>query len=360
MEYVVTAELEPPVTAQGLDELQQQGVVALLDRRLALVEGVTGPDQADIDVLDYRISPSADRATVVLVLDAPSLVSAEWAAATVLDELLGEIELLSGWSVADSKVRITEDEFNLSLAAADVRTPDDSSALEAAVEEALESSAVEPALETKHWRETLLECAPRLRALGADAFAADGASESAGRLAAGALIHAVWVVTDEIFYDELSLSINNATVDEAQGLLVLEELPPCYDDRYDSAFARAFLLASAAVATRLSEQVWTPPRCVAEALALRLMMHEAQVLLEAAGLLEWAESTPIFAKFTAAAFTDTSHEELYEVDIRLDENSAEPLLSELETGLRDRGLAFDQWFGKRDGAPGLHPYLQFL
>ncbi|MEU6129947.1 hypothetical protein ABZ805_12330 [Saccharopolyspora sp. NPDC047091] len=354
MDYVVTAVLEPPVAVQGLDELQQQGVVALLDRRLALVEGVTGPDQADIDVLDFRISPGPDRTTVVLVLDAPSLVAAEWAAATVLDELLGEIDELSGWSVAESKVRITEDEFNQSLAAADVRTPDDSSELELAVEEAL--GAAEPAVEAKHWRETLLECAPRLRAFGPEAFAVPGADESAARLAAGALIHAVWVVTDEIFYDELSLSINNATVDEAQGLLVLSELPPCYGARYDSAFARAFLLASAAVATRLSEPVWTPPQCVAEALALRLLVHEAQVLLDAAELLDWSRSTPIFAAFGAAAFDDTAHELLYEVDAR---QSDDAVNSAWEGELRERGIAFEQWFGARTGAPGLHPYLQF-
>ncbi|MFR9731517.1 hypothetical protein ACL03H_20005 [Saccharopolyspora sp. MS10] len=359
MDYVVTAELEPPGTVRGLDELQQQGVVALLDRRLALVEGVTGPEQADIDVLDYRITPASDRATVVLVLDSPSLVSAEWAAATVLDELLGEIEPLSGWTVADSKVRITEDEFNQSLAAADVLAPEDSSALEAAVEAALEDSA-EPAMESRQWRRTLLECAPRLRAFGTEAFAAAGVDEVTARLAAGALVHAVWVVTDEIFYDELSLSINNATVDEARGLLVLEELPPCYDDRYDSAFARAFLLASAAVTTRLADPVWTPPRCVAESLALRLVVHEAQVLLEAAELLEWSESTPIYARFAAAAFPGAAHDELYDVDVRPDEGSAESASAAAGARLRERGLAFEQWFGPKEGAEGLHPYLQFL
>ena len=246
---MVTAELEPPAGAAELDALQQEGVVALLDRRLALVEGVTGPDETDIDVLDFRISTRPNGANVELLLDAPTLAAAEWAAATVLDELLGEIELLHAWTVADSEVRITEDEFNQSLAAADeLAEPDGAPAeLQAAVEEALES-APEPSWETDRWRETLLECAERMGAFGAEAFTPPGGSADAAKLAAGALIHAVRVVTDEIFYDELSLAINNATVHEAAGLLVLEELPDCYSEHYDSTFARAFLLSSAVVA----------------------------------------------------------------------------------------------------------------
>lgn len=368
MDYVVTAELEPPAAVKELDALQQQGVVALLDRRLALVEGVTGPEETDIDVLDFRISTQPDRANVVLVLDAPSLAAAEWAGATVLDELLGEIEQLSSWTVADSSVRITEDEFNQSLAGADELTAPDSasSELQAAVEEALESSSAEPAWETERWRDTLLECAGRLRAFGAEAFtpestgAAEDAAAGKAELAAGALIHAVRVVTDEIFYDELSLAINNATVDEAAGLLVLEELPPCYDQRYDSTFARAFLLSSAAVSERLAATEWVPPRCVAEALALRLIVHEAQVLLEAAELLEWADSAPIFAKFTAAAFTSTAHEELYDVDVQLNDSAEETLTADVEAGLRERGLSFDKWFSPAAGTGALHPYLHFL
>lgn len=365
MDYVVTAELEPPIESTGLDALQREGVAVLLDRQLARVEGVTGPDESDIDVLDYRITVHPDGASVVLALDAPSLQSAEHAAATVLDELLEETELLAGWTVADSAVRITEDEFNQSLAAAEepAQRSEAESELEAAIEEALGSSEEEPALETEHWRSKLLELAERVRAFGSEVFTPSeraGEPSDQARLAAGALIHAVRVVTDELFYDELSLAVNNATVDEAVGLLVLEELPPCYEHRYDSLFARSLVLSSAAVATRISESSWTPPQSVAEALALRLFINEARVLLEASELMEWDESQPLFDAFGARAFGDSAPDELFEVDFPIPsgehDTDQEMRAKEVEAELRARGLAFDQWFETR-GQRGSHPYL---
>ncbi|MCI2423830.1 hypothetical protein MOQ72_41140 [Saccharopolyspora sp. K220] len=357
VDYAVTAELEPPAEVVELDALQQEGIAAVLDRHLALVEGVSGPGDADIDVLDYRITVHPTGASVVLALDAPSLLAAEDAAASVLDELIGESEVLTGWSVAHSEVRITEDEFNQQLAAAgDVRADD---ALEAAVEEALETSA-EPAMDVEHWRARLTELAPQLRAFDASAFGVEPGEQT---LPAGALIHAVRVVTDEIFYDELALAVNNATVADAVGLLVLEELPPCYDHRYDAFFARAFVLSSAAVAQRLTEQSWTLPRTVAEALALRLIINEARVVLEAAELMTWEASEPVFEVFAGRAFGDTNHDELYEVDLPL-ASDAEPETAEqvtkVEAELHARGLAFDQWFTPRDGNPASHPYLGSL
>ncbi|MBB5153200.1 hypothetical protein [Saccharopolyspora phatthalungensis] len=357
MDYAVTAELEPPTKVVELDALQQEGIAAVLDRHLALVEGVSGPGDADIDVLDYRITVHLTGANVVLALDAPSLLAAEDAAASVLDELIGETEVLSGWSVAHSEVRITEDEFNQRLAAAGEVSADD--ALEAAVEEALETSA-EPAMDVEHWRARLTDLAPQLRAFEASAF---GAEQDDQVVCAGALIHAVRVVTDEIFYDELALAVNNATVADAVGLLVLEELPPCYDHRYDAFFARAFVLSAAAVAVRLTESTWTPPRTVAEALALRLVINEARVVLEAAELMTWEASESVFAGFAGRAFGGVDHDELYEVDLPL-AGEAEPEVAEqvtkLETELRARGLAFDQWFTPRDGNPARHPYLGSL
>ncbi|MFI0466750.1 hypothetical protein ACH347_21935 [Saccharopolyspora sp. 5N102] len=355
MDYAVTAELAPPAGVVELDALQQEGIAAVLDRHLALVEGVSGPGDGDIDVLDYRITVHLTGASVVLALDAPSLLAAEEAAASVLDELIGESDVLSGWSVAHSEVRITEDEFNQRLAAAS----DINEELEAAVEEALETSA-EPAMDAEHWRVRLTQLAPQLRAFEASAFGADPDTHA---LAAGALIHAVRVVTDEIFYDELALAVNNATVADAVGLLVLEELPPCYDHRYDAFFARALVLSSAAVAVRLTEPNWTPPRTVAEALALRLVVNEARVVLEAAELMSWDDSETVFAAFAGQAFGDTDQDELYEVDLPLSED-AEPEVAEqvskVEAELRARGVAFDQWFIPRDGNPGRHPYFGSL
>lgn len=377
MDYVVTAGLEPPVQTTGLDELQQEGVVALLDRQLGQVEGVAGPEEEDIDVLDYRISVRPEGASVMLALDAPSLRAAEEAAKTVLDELLGESEPLVNWSVAHSEVRITEDEFNQSLEAARGEEPrsETEAALEAAVEEALEGSEEtgpnESVLESDAWRAKLIGLSEQLRSFDLGAFAPVGAGEhdERSRIAAGALAHAVQVVTDELFYDELALTINDATVSEAVGLLVLEELPPCYQHRYDAWFARAILLSSAAVATRLTEPSWGRPRTVAEALALRLFINEARVVLEAAELMEWEDSEPVFAAFAARAFADSAHEDLYEIDFPLTVEGAETgtvsrsRIEEVEGELHARGLTFDQWFHQRAAqdtavAEGIHPYLR--
>ena len=42
----------PDSALAGLDALQQEGVAVVLDRQLALVEGVAGPSDEDVDVLD--------------------------------------------------------------------------------------------------------------------------------------------------------------------------------------------------------------------------------------------------------------------------------------------------------------------
>ncbi len=373
MDYVVTAGLRPPVHAGELDQLQQQGVMSVLDHQLSQVEGVTGPSDEDIDVLDYRIEVHPDGATVMLALDAPALPTAEDAAATVLTELLGESAALGEWAVSRSEVRITEDEFNQSLAAAsgteDSALGEAELQLEAAVEEVLESSedeALEP-LDTGHWRDKILGLAPRLRAFDAGAFTVEGDPDGGhAELAAGALVHAVTVVTDELFYDELALTVNDATVDEAVGLLVLEELPPCYQGRYDARFARSLLLASSVVATNLTAPGGRVPRTVAEALALRLFVNEARVVLEAAELMDWHRSERVFAAFSSRAFLDSAHEELFEVDFPLDHHDTAADVSparvrEVVDALHARGLTFEQWFHRRDAegpddTSGVHPY----
>ncbi|GAA2347092.1 hypothetical protein GCM10009854_25110 [Saccharopolyspora halophila] len=359
MDYAVTAELAPPAQAVELDPLQQEGIAVVLDRNLALVEGVSGPEASDIDVLDYRITVHPEGASVLLALDAPSLVAAENGAASVLDELISECDLLPGWTVAHSEVRITEDEFNERLAAAEDADPADE--LEMAVEEALESApGPDAAMDIEHWRSRLTDLAHRLRAFDRTAF---GRSDESAALCAGALVHAVRVVTDELFYDELALAVNNATVADAVGLLVLEELPPCYDHRYDAFFARAFVLASGEVAVRLTSPDWTPPRSVAEALALRLIINEARVVLEAAELMNWDDSERVFAAFAERAFGDLDVDELYAVELPM-ASELEPELVEqaakTEADLHNRGLAFDQWFTPKDGSPGVHPYLDSL
>ncbi|MGJ7909270.1 hypothetical protein ACOQFL_22665 [Actinopolyspora sp. H202] len=388
VDYVVTAGLRPPVDISKLDPLQQEGVVSVLDHQLGRVEGVAGPEEEDIDVLDYRIEVGPDGSTVMLAVDAPSLSAAENAAANVLREILLDSQVLEHWTLTHSEVKITEDEFNESLAAAEQHSGGQLSEaderLQAEVEDAFEQAGLpesEPwrtgpagtaearspsaeSPETENWRIRLHELSDRLRAFAATAFDQSGADEQRANLAAGALIHAVSVVTDELFYDELALTVNDATADGAVGLLVLEELPPCYQHNYDARFTRSLLLCSAAVATRLTGTRWQPPRCVAEALALRLFINEARVVLEATELMSWDESAPLFESFAAHACPDNAYEELFAVETIAVERSDAPEESvtgeAVEQRLRTRGLAFDQWFNKYEDAgsgTGQHPYL---
>ena len=355
VDYAVTADLEPPAEVDRLDPLQQEGIAAVLDRYLAMVEGVSGPGDGDIDVLDYRITVHHTGANVLLALDAPALAAAEEAAASVLHELIGDSEVLADWSVAHSEVRLTEDEFNQRLAAAE----NSDTELEAAVEEALDTSVTEPAMDVEHWRTRLIELSGQLRAFPPETFG-DAPNHSSGQIAAGSLVHGIRVVTDELFYDELALAINNASVSDAVGLLVLEELPPCYAHRYDSHFARSFLLSSAAVASRLTAPGWDGPRTVAESLALRLIVNEARVVLEAAELMDWTTSGAVFAQFTEQAYGDLPHEDLYAIDFGL--NGRDELVpvshaDEVEEALREQGLSFEQWFRTRGEPAGQHPYL---
>ncbi|ASU79599.1 hypothetical protein CDG81_16480 [Actinopolyspora erythraea] len=388
MDYVVTAGLRPPVDISKLDPLQQEGVVSVLDHQLGRVEGVAGPEEEDIDVLDYRIEVGPDGATVMLAVDAPALSAAENAAANVVREILLDSQVLEHWTLTHSEVKITEDEFNESLAAAEQHTGERlgeaDERLQAEIEEAFEQAELPESdplrgeavseertsdsragtAETESWRIRLHELSERLRAFSEDAFGESGTNGQQAKLAAGALIHAVSVVTDELFYDELALTVNDATADSAVGLLVLEELPPCYQHNYDARFTRSLLLCSAAVATRLTGTRWQPPRCVAEALALRLFVNEARVVLEATELMSWDESAPLFDSFAAHACPDNAYEELFAVGTAAAEgveSSEEAVTSEaVEQRLRTRGLAFEQWFNKREEtntATGQHPYL---
>ncbi|SDP85481.1 hypothetical protein SAMN04487905_110209 [Actinopolyspora xinjiangensis] len=388
VDYVVTAGLRPPVDISKLDPLQQEGVVSVLDHQLGRVEGVAGPEEEDIDVLDYRIEVGPDGATVMLAVDAPALSAAENAAANVVREILLDSQVLEHWTLTHSEVKITEDEFNESLAAAEQHTGERlgeaDERLQAEIEEAFEQAELPESdpwrgeavpeertsgsragtAETESWRLRLYELSERLRAFSEEAFGANEANGQRAKLAAGALIHAVSVVTDELFYDELALTVNDATADGAVGLLVLEELPPCYQHNYDARFTRSLLLCSAAVATRLTGTRWQPPRCVAEALALRLFVNEARVVLEATELMSWDESAPLFEAFAAHACPDNAYEELFTVGTAAAEgadSSEEAVTGEaVEQRLRTRGLAFEQWFSKREEAntaTGQHPYL---
>ncbi|HEY8371222.1 MAG TPA: hypothetical protein VIL00_00620 [Pseudonocardiaceae bacterium] len=325
MDYGVMAILVPPVGMPELDELQRAGVTALLDGHLAQLEGATGPDGSEIDLLDYRVVSRPDGADVHLTLEAPSLVVAEEAAAAVLDDILDSTGLLAEWSVTDCQVRLSEEEFQESF-----HGPAPTEETPAAL-----PPVEQPDVDATRWQERLLAAAEQFRAFDVDDVFApggrDGGPDQVARLAAGALMHAVTVITDGLFYDAALLAENYVTVadSQGQGLIVLEDLPPEYADRYDALFTRKFLLASAAVATRLAAPDWVPPNCPAEARALRLFVTEARVILDSADLVPWDESEELYTRF----------------------------LRHVLDGV-DEDRPFEEWFlPYPDRVPGLHPYL---
>src|SRR5690606_42095160 len=128
-------------------------------------------------------------------------MAAENAAASVLNEMISENELLTGWLVTNPEVQLTEDEFNERLAAAGLASVESNGEvqpeLSAAVEEALEGQ--EPAMTADQWRTERLEFAPQLRAFSRRDFA-PSQPEEVNRVASGALVHAGAAGTDGIVY----------------------------------------------------------------------------------------------------------------------------------------------------------------
>lgn len=157
-------------------------------------------------------------------------------------------------------------------------------------------------------RRSLLALAPQCRAFGDGVFGFSGPDDpDRAALHRGALVAASVVGLDQLFDDLEALgaaSEKGREFDfEQSGLL--GELPRRFRRRYTEGFARRFLLAYAAVGTRLAQPHWSLCATVAEELALRLLVDQAQVHLEAAGV------DADFARFEDVAFEDFDHEYLF-------------------------------------------------
>lgn len=301
MEYQLTAEVNPPSDTPALDALQRHGVAALLDEHLELLADIEGPDGVEIEPLDHQISVHPDGASITWVLDAPALAFAEDAARQVLGELLERTGLLAEWSVGRCEVTASDEELAAALEGAgedgdaDVEIEIDLDDL-AAVEDLTELGGVDIA----ERRERLIEAADTL-ALDLDAFGYDEDDESddavtveAAALAAGALMVGLDVLTEELFADVQSLEEAGTPASEHEVLWVMHELPTRYAGHYTALFAKKFLITTAILSYRLSEQEWDGPRSIAEALALRLLKSAAQNQIELAGL---AEEVPLGRMF---------------------------------------------------------------
>lgn len=328
MEYLLTAELTSPADSPDLDPLQQVGVVSLLDSRLNSLVSIEGPDGTEITPIEHSLKVHLGGAIVNWLLDAPALVLAEDATRTVLDQILDEIELLAGWEVKHCAVTATDDQLESALAATEPEP-----GLVGDVDHM-------PEEELGDRRARLLRAGEQLRALDLGALA-EVSAEEAGYVA-GALMHGIEMLTDELFGDIQLLEDEDATADEVEALWVLDELPEQYADRYGPLFAKQLLVTTAILGFRLTRPDWQPPLCLAEAIALRLAKARAELELDLAGVLDEDRVERIFALFDEIAFDNRDHELLYDPDIV----SADP------------GPQFEEWFRPRTGGTRpLHPYL---
>lgn len=349
MEYQLTAELASPPEVGDLDPLQQVGLVSLLDDRLNSLASIEGPDGVEILPIEHSLEAHLDGAVVHWLLDAPALVLAEEATRAVLEQIIDETDLLAGWEVKHCAVTATDDQLASALAAslepgevpdtlpADLAEGVVGQAYVLGSDEVDDIEAARSEAELAERRSSLLRASKLLRAFDLDVF---GGDETRARYVAGALMHGVEMLTDELFGDVQLLDDEDATADEVEALWAVDELPSQYTDRYTALFAKQLLVTTAILGHRLTRPDWRGPLSVAEALALRIAESRAEVELDLAEVVDPDEIDSVYAAFNAVAFDGLDVDLLY---------------SAPEFELSD-DLLFDGWFRPRDGDTP-HPYL---
>ncbi|EIF00985.1 hypothetical protein [Saccharomonospora glauca] len=353
MEYQLTAELASPPEAPDLDPLQQVGVVSLLDERLNNLASIEGPDGMEIVPVEHSIEAHLGGAVVNWLLDAPALVFAEDATRSVLEQLIDEIDLLAGWEVKHCAVTATDDQLASALAVSldPDEFPDglpsdldDTGLARTFVLDSGETDEIASAMseaELVDRRASLLRASTYLKAFGLDVFGV--ADEERARYVAGALMHGVEMLIDELFGDVQMLEDEDATADEVEALWAVDELPQQYVDRYSALFAKQFLVTTSILGHRLTREGWGGPLSVAEALALRIAESRAEVELDLAEILDPDEIDGVYTAFNERALAGLDLDLLYTVPE-----------SELTAD-----LAFPSWFRPRaeSGDTTPHPYL---
>lgn len=165
-------------------------------------------------------------------------------------------------------------------------------------------------------------------------------AEGSRRRLQGALWTASIVLVDHVFSDlavlERADAVDVDDIDQfdqfdADVLWVLPELPPALVDQYDVRFTRRFLAAAIAVTGRLTAG-WIPPVCVAEELAIRLLLNQVEVIVD----LHELDIAPGWRGLLEGAFfEDLEHELLYNGPA--DDLPAPGVLGET-------GQSVDDWF----------------
>jgi hypothetical protein len=362
MKYLVSAELETPAGAPELDPLQREGVGALLTDGLIQVDEVTGPDGIEVEVEDFRIGVHPAGAIVGIVTDAPALEFAEQAMREVIEQVLEHTELLTDWQVTKCEVSLNDELALESLRAAEGHTAppnDPADRLTPPHRDTPKPGARDLQEQSGQVRAQILRAAEKLRAFDLTAFGHYpdepdlGLSTDRARLAAGALLYSVETMLDHLFEDIQTLRTDRATVAEGDGFFVMDDLPAQYAHKYTALLAQQFLVAAVTITGRLLEPQWHKPSCVAEALALHLLIEEAKGTLDIYDLLDGQTAAEAYAAFQDHAYEDLDFEWLY--DPSFDGIDQDPSLDHLDIRPMDVG----SWFLPYPTATRpLHPYAE--
>jgi hypothetical protein len=169
---------------------------------------------------------------------------------------------------------------------------------------------------------------------------------------AGALFQASVVVLDHLFIDldTLTQERDGETVADAPDdvFFVLDGLPTRYAHRYDALFTQQLIVAMTDVTRRFTAG-WEPVACIAQELAVRLLLDGAEAQLELGNI----ELDPGWrGAVEEALFEDPDHEMLFDASIDGIEDDTDFL-----TSVGAAPMAFADWF--RPFNPGRHlpPYL---
>ncbi len=350
-----------------MDPLQRAGAAALIENGFASIDGIEGPDGMEVDLLDTIVAVHPSGAVLKVFVDAEALEFAEDAVREVVGEVLMRSELLADWEVKRCEVDLHPELAQESLTGADGPDvpPGDPAARKARHSEplpAVEGSEYDAQAKAEEVRARMLVLADELRSFPPVMFGVPDDLEGEdlndwdfvvsledARLAAGALVYAIDVLIDELFDDVHTLEGEESTVGECDGpLWHLEDLPERYVLQYDTRFARRFLVTVIAMTTRFTAGNFGQLSCIAEELALRLLLRQANANLELFGLLDEGVSAAL-ATFADSVYEDMDHEWLYDDSMDgIDESVVGSTLGVVP-------MSFDAWFTPFNEGRYVHP-----
>ncbi|MEU7254885.1 hypothetical protein AB0B21_03640 [Streptomyces rimosus] len=302
MTYVVSVDTVVPEGAPELDPLQREGVGSLLEKGLGPVEAIEGPDGMEVELRDFAVAVHPGGALLKVFVDAAALEFAEDAVRELTGELLGRSELLSGWRIEKCAVDLHPELAQQSLDAAEGPDAPPADPAERAARHAEAAPAVESAglgdEEVEAMRGKVRALAPQLQSFGLESFGYRSddveydveesyVERADAELAAGALVYAVDLLVDQLFDNAETLGAEHDNVPECDDpLWLLAQLPAHFALHYTANFARRLIVQAVDLTARLTRPGFAQLSCVAEALLLKLLMTEAEVVLDTYGLLD--------------------------------------------------------------------------